>query len=324
MKTLVIGAGALGSVFGGGLAYMGNEVTLLGRGTHIKTVQEKGLNIKGLKEYTVELKATTQPAELDSFDLLVLAVKMQDSSAVLDAVSHIKVGAVLSFQNGVTKDDELAKHFGKAKVLGATSIIGASRLSPGEANWTFDGGTYLGEFDRKTSSRAQNIIAQLQAAGFKTELSDDILAATWSKFVGWVPLGLLGLLTHLTSSELLAEESVSEMYVLMVRELSELAARRDIKVTDFGPYLLETLSTGTVDEALCRVSESPLAFRPDVGRGPMHSMAQDILSGKTTELESCIGPIIKESNVNGIDIPVTKMIYNLARCVESSLDIPSQ
>ncbi len=237
MRTVILGAGTLGSLIGGGLARIGCDVTLLGRDPHIKAIREEGLRVTGLQDYTVQVSAITQPQPLDACDLLVVTVKAHDTAKALHSVEHLVARTVVSFQNSVTKDPQLADVFGPERVLGGASILAGQRPGPGVVRWTFDGGTRVGELDGTGSDRSKTIADMMHRAGFDAGVSAAVVCDEWSKFVGWMPLGLLSVVTRLSNSEVLSEPPLAELYVKMIRELQTLASARQVPLQDFGPYL---------------------------------------------------------------------------------------
>ena len=77
----------------------------------------------------------------------------------------------------------------------------------------------------------------MHRAGFDAGVSAAVVCDEWSKFVGWMPLGLLSVVTRLSNSEVLSEPPLAELYVKMIRELQTLASARQVPLQDFGPYL---------------------------------------------------------------------------------------
>src|SRR2546429_4182442 len=121
MKIVILGAGALGTVLGAHLARAGEDVTLLARGQRAAYLQEHGATITGLVDFTVPVPVVTDPSQIRDADVLIVTVKTYDMEPALAAVKHLDVGSVLSIQNGVLKNEQLAQTFGWEKVLGATA-----------------------------------------------------------------------------------------------------------------------------------------------------------------------------------------------------------
>ena len=126
MKTLFVGAGAIGSLLAGYAAKGGTDVTLLDIADHIHVIGQEGLKIKtvGGDTFKVRVKATAEAGSIKDADLLILTVKTFHTESALSSVAHLKdrVQSVLSVQNGVEKDEHLSRFFGRDKVMGAICL----------------------------------------------------------------------------------------------------------------------------------------------------------------------------------------------------------
>src|SRR5215831_6155104 len=119
MKIVILGAGALGTVLGAHLARVGEDVTLIARGQRAAYLQEHGATITGLVNFTVPITVATNPQQIHEADVLIVSVKTYDMALALKSIKHLQVENVLSLQNGVLKNEQLAQTFGWDKVLGA-------------------------------------------------------------------------------------------------------------------------------------------------------------------------------------------------------------
>src|SRR5687767_13388690 len=128
MKIVILGAGALGSLFGAHLAQAGEDVTLIAREARAKAIQEHGVTVNGLANFTVPVHATARPQGLQHADALLVTVKTYDMGTALESVAHLRVGGVLSVQNGLVKNEQLARSFGWENTLGAAAHVSAEVL----------------------------------------------------------------------------------------------------------------------------------------------------------------------------------------------------
>ena len=79
-KIAVVGAGAVGSYFGAVLAQAGNNVTLIGRQSHIDAINRDGLLFQDQSaERRVEVSATTDIAAVSGAGLVLFCVKSLDT-----------------------------------------------------------------------------------------------------------------------------------------------------------------------------------------------------------------------------------------------------
>src|SRR4029453_8344818 len=157
MKIVILGAGALATVLGAHLTRAGEDVTLIARGQRAAYLQEHGATITGLVDFTVPIPVITALHQVHNTDVLMVTVKTYDMASALASVKHLDVGSVLSIQNGVLKNEQLAHTFGWGKVLGAMAALSAEVLSTGIVRFTVKQGLYLGELPEGTSTRVQTL-----------------------------------------------------------------------------------------------------------------------------------------------------------------------
>ncbi|MGH7378272.1 MAG: ketopantoate reductase family protein, partial [Candidatus Methylomirabilales bacterium] len=222
MRIAVVGAGALGSLYGARLAAAGHAVSLLARPAAAAVVASGGITVEGgegAAEPVRSVRVTTTPAELAGADLLLLAVKTYHTAETLPALGCLRgrLGAVCSVQNGVTKDAALAAAFGEGAVLGAMSLEGATLLAPGRVLWTWPASTAFGELDSRATPRLQAVVAAFREAGLKAEAMENIVAATWAKFGIMVPGATLGVLSRLPLYRLYQEPALATLFIALCR-----------------------------------------------------------------------------------------------------------
>ncbi len=312
-----MGPGGLGGTVAALLSQTGEcEVTVVGRpGAHIEAIREHGLRLTGLRELTAEVNATDSAKAIEECDVLIYTIKAQDTQDALAATVHTHARElVTSLQNGTAKDDLLADAFGSEKVIGGLAVVAGERPEPGTVKWTYDGGTQFGELDDSSSERVDRLVDLFRKAGLVTDSSDAIVSSTWTKMVGWIPMGLIACLTRRNNAEVLSDRSLATEYVGMVRELNGLAEKKGIPMADIGPYHVRSWCEGTVEEAVDRATESPLA-----GSQSTHSALQDLGQGKRTEFNACVAPVIQEAAKLGVPLTSTRAMYSMLMALEDSL-----
>ena len=116
MRIVIMGAGGLGGYFGARLAAAGNDVAFVARGAHLAAIREHGLRVESALGdlHLRDVVATDDPATLAPADVVMIAVKLWDTEAAAEAVKPlVRPGtAVVSFQNGVSKDEVLTRILG--------------------------------------------------------------------------------------------------------------------------------------------------------------------------------------------------------------------
>ena len=135
------------------LARAGHDVRLVARGEHLAAIRAHGLSVRGLADF-VASPAAVETAD-GAADVLIVATKTPDTEEALERVGDLRAATVFSMQNGVRKNALLAERFGASRVLGATTMVGATRSAPGVVEYTLDGITAVGELDGPRSVRVR-------------------------------------------------------------------------------------------------------------------------------------------------------------------------
>ncbi|GAB2858924.1 2-dehydropantoate 2-reductase N-terminal domain-containing protein [Streptomyces deserti] len=210
MRYIIIGAGAVGGVVGGRLAQAGHEVVLVARGAHHDALREHGLRLRVPEgELTYRLPTVDGPAalgELRPDDVLVLAVKTQDTEAALRAwgpapVAHGTTAAMgvsparaesrawerlplVCVQNGVESQRLALRRF--RRVYGVCVWLPATHVEPGVVQAAGDpltGILHLGRYPHGTDDTARLIAADLETARFEAPVVPDVARWQYAKLL---------------------------------------------------------------------------------------------------------------------------------------------
>jgi len=293
MRIVVLGAGGVGGYFGGRLAAAGSDVTFVARGAHLNAIKASGLRIVSpLGDVVVEAKAVGDIAAIDAADLIIVAVKLWDTEIVAPALKPLvaRGAAVVSFQNGVTKDDILRAHLPADAVLGGVSYIAARIAEPGVIEHT---GTMqrlvFGEFDGNRSQRTQSFLQACEAAKIDAECSGAIDRVTWEKFV---------FLVGLSGSTSFFRQPIGEIRVDPEKRAFLHGAMQ------------ETVAVGLargvpLDAAL---ADDRLAFSDTLPAAMTSSMYTDLVRGNRLELPWLSGAVVEMGKARGIPTPINDQI----------------
>ena len=189
MRYVIYGAGAIGGIIGARLHLAGREVALIARGAHLQALRQRGLTfISAEGERTLRLPAVASPAELDlaAADVVVLAMKSQDTVAALDALfAAAPPGiAVVCAQNGVVNERMALRRF--ANVYGQLVILPGTHLEPGVVIASASplyGVLDLGRYPRGSDDRAAAFAHDLTEAGFGALAREDIMPWKYAKLL---------------------------------------------------------------------------------------------------------------------------------------------
>lgn len=202
MRIGIMGSGGLGGYFGARLAQGGADVRFIARGKHLEAMREHGLRIEGPTPLHVrQVNATDDPREVGVVDVVMLGVKLWDTDQAI-AQMRPMVGpatAIISFQNGVLKDQYLRAAFDPRQIMGGVGYVATTIGSPGVIRQTGPMQRLIfGEFDGSRSARGEALLASCLAGGIAAELSTSILREIWQKYVFLV--GLSGTTTTMRTT----------------------------------------------------------------------------------------------------------------------------
>ncbi|HET6740328.1 MAG TPA: 2-dehydropantoate 2-reductase [Kribbella sp.] len=202
MRIAVMGTGGIGGYFGGRLALAGHDVAFIARGRQLEALRSNGLRIESPlgDAHLPTVAATDDPSQLEPVDLVLFGVKLWDTEAAAKLIAPLitEQTAVVSFQNGVVKDDILRTVLGPEHVLGGVSYIAATIAEPGVIRHS--GALQklvFGEYDGTNSTRVQQFRDACVQSGIDVEVSPQIAQTIWEKFVFLV--GLSGTTTTVRS-----------------------------------------------------------------------------------------------------------------------------
>ena len=296
MKIAIFGSGGLGAYYGARFFESGHDVSFIARGVHLEALMNNGLTVYSpLGDVQLQVKATSEPADLDPQDLVIVAVKtwQLESAAhqMLPLVAEHTI--VLPFLNGVEAPDVLANILGKQRVLGGLSRIFSQIEAPGVIRH-FNDSAYVefGELDATVaSSRCQSLMEAFQSAGVETVISDDIRLNLWRKLILVSAWGGLGALSRCTMGDLRKHSGTRDLITLCASEALSVAQAEGHR---FPEGLIDTM----------------WAFYDALPDHASTSLSRDINDKRPSELEAWHGVIVQLAAQHGIDVPNQKFVYN--------------
>ena len=310
MRIIVLGSGAIGSILAAHLSNAGADVTLVARGSRADYLRKHGITIDGLANLNEHCRITTRPKELHEADFLIVAVKTYDMASALNDVFHLTINAALSVQNGVLKNEQLATIFGQDKLLGAAAILSGELTSEGPVRLTLNENLYLGEYPEGRSQRVDQLVTCLETSGLHAKSVPNIQTIEWSKFVSWVGLMSVSILTRLETHKFLLDASTSLIGVRIIRETAMLAERYGVPLEDRPTMPAKTIVNLSEAEAVRKLQEVGAMMKL---RAPSHKVSslQDLEQGKPLEVEETLGYVVRSAAQEQISVPTVEMVYHL-------------
>jgi len=299
MKIAIVGAGAMGSLFGGRLSQSGHQVLLYDiNREHVETIQTDGLVIEDLASGTQEIChpiATTQAEDLRVAEIFIIFVKSAATEAVARQFSEITgVGTIaVTMQNGLGNEAILKKHFGEQRTAAGVTSQGATFLGPGRIRHAGRGPTHLCMSDRN-NEKLEDFVDALNQAGLETALEENIDDLIWSKLIINVGINAVTALTGLPNGRLLEFPNCKALMADLVAEAVAVAEKRGVHLTYPDPL-----------EMVYTVAEKT--------GGNRSSMLQDFDRKRQSEIDFINGAIVREAEALGLEAPVNRAVTRLVR-----------
>jgi 2-dehydropantoate 2-reductase len=306
MKIVVVGAGAMGSLFGGFLAAAGEEVCLVDVwAEHVGAINKEGLRIlTSAGEKTVKVRAVTSfPQDADP-DLVIIFVKSSfTEEAAGECAKFIRSDTmVLTLQNGLDNVGKICQVLGKDRVIAGTSTEGATVLGPGFVKHAGVGETHVGELDGGQTPRIKTLEAALNRAGFNTDVTHNVMGLIWGKLLINVGINALTAITGLKNGQLLEAPELAELMAMAVTEAAAVAKRENVQLDFADPVAkVRAVAKATAENK--------------------SSMLQDMERGRKTEIDAINGAVVATADNAGVEAPVNKVLTLLVKALEQQVRV---
>jgi 2-dehydropantoate 2-reductase len=302
MKIAVVGAGAMGSLFGALLAEDGNDVWLYDvQVKHVDAVNANGLSIEREgSTRTVTIKATCEPQDIGQVELAIIFVKSTHTQSAV-ATAHDLVGAnglVMTLQNGMGNADIIAGIINPNRILAGTTAQGATMLGAGKIRHAGKGATTIGMWapDQKGFARTQKIADFFTRAGIETAAVEEVRDIIWHKLFINIGINAITALTGIKNGQILD--------LKITRELSRTAVNEAIAVARAAGI---TVQAETVTQVF-KVAEATAVNRS--------SMGQDVDNHRQTEIGAINGFIVREAKRLGLKATVNETLTALVETMQ--------
>jgi 2-dehydropantoate 2-reductase len=296
MRIAMMGSGGLGGYFGARLAQGGTDVHFVARGRHLQAMREHGLRIEGPTGIRLaRVNATDDPGEIGVVDFVLVGVKLWDTEAALQQMRPLVGPAttIVSFQNGVLKDQYLRAAFDGSHLMGGVGYVATTIEEPGVIRQTGPMQRLIfGEFDGSRSPRGQRLLDACLAGGIHAELSEHILREIWQKYVFLV--GLSGTTTTMRKAiGPIRENPQTRAFLLdLMREVVAVGRAHGVDLDD-------------------DYAEQRLKLADDVAYDMTSSMHHDLERGNRLEVRWLAGGVVELGRQKGVPTPLNRAVADI-------------
>ena len=299
MKIAIVGAGAMGSLFGALMAEAGSEVWLCDIWQeHIDAIEQNGIKIEREgKTRTIKLSAAADPSQIGDSELVLIFVKSTQTQSAAKTAAHLtgRNGLVLTLQNGMGNADTIAEVVPPGRILAGTTAHGATMLGPGVIRHAGEGPTIIGMWSgvKEDLPAARQIADVFTRAGIETSAVEDVRPVIWDKLLVNVGINAITALTGIKNGQLLDLDVTRELVRAAVDEAVSVAQAREVKIRE--------------DAAahVFHVAEATASNRS--------SMGQDMDHRRPTEINAINGFIVREARRIGLSAPVNQTLAALVQ-----------
>lgn len=302
-SILIVGAGAVGALFGSALARQGAQVSVVCR-SDFEAVQRDGYDIRSpsLGDHRFRPHAVYREAGdcKTPPDYLILTVKVL---AGVDRAALIRpaVGpdtVIVLIENGVDIEAEIADAFPRNELLSGLAIVGVGRTGAGKIHHQSMGSLNLGRYPNGRSAAAERLAAWFDAGGIGCKVIDDVVTARWQKAVWNATFNSISIMGGVLDTAVILGSEDARAFVRAAME--EVCATAAAAGHSPHPKLIDQYIAGT---------QGIPAYKT--------SMALDYENGRPMEIEAILGNTVRAARLHGVATPILDALYALAKMIEA-------
>lgn len=289
-KIIILGAGAVGSVFGALLSRK-NDVTLIGRKNHVETINQNNLSISGEINEVFHVKAQTKIHEIPKNTLIILTTKAHETANAIKGIRKLlrKDTVILILQNGLGNEEIVSKVANrKVKILRGVTMMAAEFFEPGKVKF-WDGETVI-----EDDEVARAIAGVFNDCGLKTRITNEIKREIWCKLITNCVINPLTAIFRVRNYEI-ASDTLKDVRHGIIKECVEVAKAEGV--------ILPSNIAEEIDKKIAKYAN-------------FSSMCQDILKGEKTEIDFLNGKIVELGRKHGVQTPINETLVNLIKFLE--------
>lgn len=295
-KILIVGTGALATLFAARLAQAGSSVIMLGTWkAALDSLRDHGVRLidEDRREHQFPVTATNDPRECQGVKYTLVLVKAWQTERAASQLKECLAddGLAVTLQNGLGNREILAQSLGDERVALGVTTTGATLLGPGLVR---AGGE--GTISVERHPFLSPIQAALRAANFPLDVVENAQSLIWGKLVINAAINPLTALLQVPNGRLLELPSARELMGALARETARVAASERVEL----PF------------------PDPVAAAEEVARRTSanhSSMLQDVLRGAPTEIDAICGAVVKYARRHGVATPANWACWTLVRAL---------
>ncbi|HLO33921.1 MAG TPA: 2-dehydropantoate 2-reductase [Anaerolineales bacterium] len=293
---LIVGTGALATLFAARLAQAGNQITMLGTWKAgldaLRTSGARLVDSNG-NEHQFDVRVVESSRECKGIQHALVLVKAWQTERVAGQLKECLAenGLAVTLQNGLGNRETLARSLGLNRVALGTTTTGATLLGPGLVR---AGGEGLIAIERNQSLGPME--AALKSAKFNVNVVEDAQSLIWGKLVINAAINPLTALLRIPNGNLLKRPSAREMMGVLAYETAQVAVAERIHLPFSDPVT-------AVEE---------VAFKTAANHS---SMLQDVLRGAPTEIDAICGEVVKAARKHNINTPANWACWKLVKAI---------
>jgi 2-dehydropantoate 2-reductase len=297
MNILIIGTGALATLFAARLTQAGQNITMLGTWKYgLDALRQQGVRLVDANgnEQQFKVHATDNPRECVGAKHAIVLVKAWQTERAAGQLKECLAddGIALTLQNGLGNYETLTQSLGLDRVALGSTTTGATLLDAGLVRAGGEGIISIGQ-----NQALGPLETALQSAKFNVQVVDDPQSLIWGKLVINAAINPLTALLKVTNGELLERPAARALLGALANEATNVANAENINL----PF------------------DDPVAAVEEVARKTAanhSSMLQDVLRGAPTEIDAICGAIVKVAEKHHIGAPVNWICWQLVKALQ--------
>ncbi len=307
VKVAVLGAGSIGSLFGGYIALGGLPVTLIGREPHVREIRLKGLTIERTFDGKVikvkeNIYATTEYSEVEDADIILVTVKAYDTASACKCIKPYTSDKhlVICLQNGYGVEEIAKKVLNSGcEVVRAITSQAAQLSCPGKVLHNGIGDTFIQKPPSVKHAEQLTVLCKaLRSQGITVKTIENITSMIWRKLVVNAAINPLATVMNVKNGVLLSSRYLKEILDQVIAELHQLCMRS--KVLEASMKEMRDIVYRVIRETSNNIN----------------SMLQDMKKGKKTEIDFILKPFVELSQKYDVKAPVIASLYNMIKFME--------